>query len=48
MLMYPTSQGAILKEMIASKQRVEEGAQACATTPVSVFINIGMKLQARQ
>ena len=33
--------------MIASEQRVEEGAQARATTPVAVFINIGLKLQAR-
>ncbi|KAJ6505280.1 hypothetical protein C8R45DRAFT_923574 [Mycena sanguinolenta] len=42
------SQATILKEMIASEQRAEERAQASVTTPVALFINVGLKLQARQ
>ena len=47
-LLIAPSQASILKEMIASEQRVEEGAEVRATTPVSLFINVGLKLQARQ
>ncbi|KAJ7476653.1 hypothetical protein FB451DRAFT_1173522 [Mycena latifolia] len=42
------SQATILKEMIASEQRAEDRAQASATTPVALYINVGLKLQARQ
>ncbi|KAJ6489120.1 hypothetical protein C8R45DRAFT_929812 [Mycena sanguinolenta] len=41
------SQATILKEMIASEQKLEEGSQARATTPVALFLNVGLKLQAR-
>lgn len=34
--------------MIASEQRAEDRAQASATTPVALYINVGLKLQARQ
>jgi hypothetical protein len=34
--------------MIASEQRAEEGAQTRAATPIALFINVGLKLQARQ
>ncbi|KAJ6450266.1 hypothetical protein C8R45DRAFT_946873 [Mycena sanguinolenta] len=41
------SQATILKEMIASEQRAEERAQASVTSPAALFINVGLKLQAR-
>ncbi|KAJ7732066.1 hypothetical protein DFH07DRAFT_755417 [Mycena maculata] len=42
------SQAKILKEMIAGEQRAEEASQARATTPVALFLNVGLKLQAKQ
>ncbi|KAJ6506564.1 hypothetical protein C8R45DRAFT_922749 [Mycena sanguinolenta] len=43
-----SEKASILKEMIASEQRVEEGTEAHATPPVALFINVGLKLQGRQ
>ncbi|KAJ6447374.1 hypothetical protein C8R45DRAFT_948565 [Mycena sanguinolenta] len=34
--------------MIASEHRAEETVQASVTSPVALFINVGLKLQARQ
>ncbi|KAJ6452122.1 hypothetical protein C8R45DRAFT_945920 [Mycena sanguinolenta] len=42
------SQATILEEILASEQKSEEESQAHATTPVSLFLNVGLKLQARQ
>ncbi|KAJ6450000.1 hypothetical protein C8R45DRAFT_947115 [Mycena sanguinolenta] len=42
------SQAAILKEMLTIEKRVEQAAQARAGTSVALFINVGLKLQARQ
>ncbi|KAJ7755315.1 hypothetical protein DFH07DRAFT_743385 [Mycena maculata] len=34
--------------MIAGEQRAEEASQVRATTPVALFLNVGLKLQAKQ
>ncbi|KAJ6474309.1 hypothetical protein C8R45DRAFT_935706 [Mycena sanguinolenta] len=44
------SQATILEEIIASEQKAEEqkaeeGSQAHVTTPVALFLNVGLKLQ---
>ncbi|KAJ7726141.1 hypothetical protein DFH07DRAFT_782807 [Mycena maculata] len=45
---HTSSQAKIPKEMIADEQRAEEASQACVTTPVVLFLNVGLKLQAKQ
>ncbi|KAJ6448764.1 hypothetical protein C8R45DRAFT_947779 [Mycena sanguinolenta] len=41
-------QATTLEEIIASEQKAEEGSEAHATTPVALFLDVGLKLQARQ
>lgn len=42
------SQASILRDILAHEEKIEAASNARLTTPVGLFLNVGLKLQSRQ